>query len=134
MTRLLATLVAAASSPLAAQGASQLPAIPEGQLVAQSRTVKSLRVEPQTITMKVGEKVDLNRFVVTVLDSSGKAVGRLAGFDFTQLGPNEPASVMPRVLTGLRPGTTEITFRYPRNFWKRPDPRAEAKVKIVVVK
>lgn len=125
-------LLCAASTALAAQSASQLPAIPEGQLIAQAKTVKALRVEPQTITMKVGEKVDLNRFVVTVIDSAGKPIGRLAGFDFTQLGPNEPASVMPRVLTGLRPGTTEIIFRYPRNFWKRPDPRAEARVRIVV--
>jgi hypothetical protein len=121
-----------ASAPLAAQGAAQLPAIPEGQLGAIAKSVKTLRVEPQTVTLKVGQKLDLNKFVVTVIDSAGKSRGRLAGFDFTNLGAGEAASVVPRVLTGVHPGTTEITFRYPRTFWKRPDPRAEVRVKIVV--
>jgi hypothetical protein len=124
----------AASAPVAAQGASQLSAIPEGRLIAYAKTVKSLRVQPHTVRLKVGEKIDLSKFVVTVIDSSGKVVGRLAGFDFTQFGPNDAVSVVPRVITAVRPGTSELTIRYPRNFWKRPDPRAEAKVQIVVVK
>ena len=122
-----------ASGPLAAQGASQLPAIPEGRLVEIAKTVKSLSVEPRTITLKVGAKLDLNRLAVTVFDSAGHAVGRLAGYDFS-IPPNQPASVVPRVVTGERPGTTELVIRYPRNFWKRPDARAETKVKVVVTK
>lgn len=123
-----------ASGPLAAQGAAQLPAIPEGQLVALAKSVKTLRVEPTTITIKVGQKVDLNKLVVVVVDSAGKARGRLAGFDFANLPAGAPASVVPRVITGVHPGTTDLAIRFPRNFWKRPDPRAEATVKIVVVK
>ena len=59
--------------------------------------------------------------------------GRLAGYDFS-IPEHKPASVVPRVVTGDSVGTAELTIRYPRNFWKRADPRAEAKVKIVVVK
>jgi hypothetical protein len=134
-SRILASLVMTlVGAPLAAQGAAQLPAIPEGQLVAVAKSIKMLRVEPGTVTLKVGEKFDLNRLVVTVVDSAGKAHGRLAGFDFANLPPEAPASVVPRVITGVRPGTTDLAIRYPRNFWKRPDKRAEALVKIVVVK
>ena len=122
-----------ASAPLAAQGASQLPAIPEGRLIEIAKSVKSLRAEPQTIRLKVGEKMDLSRLAVTVFDSAGHAVGRLAGYDFS-IPPNQPASVVPRVVTAERPGTTELVIRYPRNFWKRLDARAETKVKVVVTK
>ena len=128
------TTMLAASAPLAAQGAAQLPAIPEGQLVVVAKSIKTLRVEPQTITLKVGEKMDLSRFVVTAIDSAGKSRGRLAGFDFSNFGPNDPVSAVPRVITGVRPGTAELILRYPRSFWKRPDPRAEAKVKVIVTK
>ena len=135
-------MTAIASAPLAAQGASQLPAIPEARLIEVGKSVKSLSVEPRTVTLKVGEKLDLNRLFVTVFDSAGHTVGRLAGYDFsipanpTCAGSTtcEPASVVPRVVTGDRPGTTELVIRYPRNFWKRPDARAETKVKVVVTK
>jgi hypothetical protein len=127
-------MTAVASAPLAAQGGSQLPAIPEGQLTAVAKSIKTLSVQPQTITLKVGQKVDLNTLVVVAIDSAGKPRGRLAGFDFANLPPGAPASVVPRVVTGVHPGTTELAIRFPRNFWKRPDPRAETKVKIVVTK
>jgi hypothetical protein len=130
---LVMTMVVA-SAPLAAQGGGQVPAIPEGQLTVVAKSIKSLSVQPQTITLKVGQKLDLNTLVVIAIDSAGKARGRLAGFDFANLPPDAPASVVPRVVTGLRPGTTELAIRFPRNFWKRPDPRAEARVKIVVTK
>ena len=126
---LVMTLVASAS--LAAQGGGQLSAIPEGRLTEVAKSVKTLRAEPQTVTLKVGEKLDLNRLFVTVFDSAGHAVGRLAGYDFS-IPPNQAASVVPRVVTGEHPGKTELVIRYPRNFWKRPDARAEVKVKIVV--
>ena len=122
-----------ASAPLAAQGGSELPAIPEARLADVAKSVKTLRVQPQTVTLKVGEKLDLNRLVVTVFDSAGRPVGRLAGYDFS-IPKDQPASVVPRVVTGDRPGSADLTIRYPRNFWKRPDARAEVKVNIVVVK
>ena len=130
---LAALVMTMAGAPLAAQGGGQLPAIPEGRLTVVAKSVKSLSVQPQTVTLKVGQKMDLNRLVVTVLDSAGHAVGRLAGYDFS-IPEHKPASVVPRVVTGDSVGTAELTIRYPRNFWKRADPRAEAKVKIVVVK
>ena len=132
-------LLAFGALPLAAQqqaaakkdaGASR--EIPETQLIELSRTVKALRVEPDTIRIKVGQSVSLDRFTVTVIDSANKVHGRLVGYDFA-IRPGEPASAVPRTITGVRPGTTQLAVRYPRTYWKvRTDPRVETKVTVVV--
>lgn len=127
------------TTPLAAQATKRAVVsaaatdIAPDQLTAVARTVKSVRAEPTTLTLRVGETVTLGKITVTVLDSSGKVRGRLAGYDFG-IPPDGPAVAVPRQITGVRPGTTELTVRYPRNSWKeRTDPRAEAKIKIVVI-
>lgn len=96
--------------------------------------VRSIKAEPSTLTVHVGETIPLGQIVVTVIDSSGKTRGRLIGFDFG-IKPGEPAMAVPRQVTGVRPGTTELTILYPGSSWgARKDPRAEVKVKIIVVK
>ena len=116
-----------AGGPLASKAV-----IAESDLVKVAQTAKSLRVEPTSLTIKVGQQVNLDVLTVTVVDSAGRVRGRLAGFDFVNIKPGEPASVVPRTLTGVHPGTTELVIRYPRLGWKRPDLRPEAKVRVVV--
>jgi len=135
----IAFVVASAFAPrLAAQArqaagpAASNAVIAESDLLKVAQTVKSLRVEPTSLTIKVGQRVNLDTLTVTVIDSAGRVRGRLAAFDFVNIKPGEPASVVPRTLTGVHPGTTELVIRYPRLGWKRPDPRPEAKVKVVV--
>jgi hypothetical protein len=134
----IAVVVAIALAPrLGAQGQAGGPlaskaVIPESDLLKVAQTVKSLRVEPASLTIKVGQRVNLDTLMVTVIDSAGRVRGRLAAFDFVNIKLGEPASVVPRTLTGLRPGTTELVIRYPRLGWKRADLRPEAKVKVVV--
>jgi len=106
--------------------------IAESDLLKIGQTAKSLRVVPTSLTIKVGQHVNLDTLTVTVIDSAGRVRGRLAAFDFVNIKPGEPASVVPRTLTGVHPGTTELVIRYPKLGWKRPGLRPEAKVKVVV--
>jgi hypothetical protein len=122
---------------LAAQGQSGGPVaskgvIAESDLLKIAQTAKSLRVEPTSLTIKVGQRVTLDTLTVTVIDSAGRVRGRLTGFDFVNIKPGEPASVVPRTLTGVHAGTTELVIRYPKLGWKRPDLRPEAKVRVMV--
>src|SRR5688572_6581324 len=137
-------LLAVAALPLAAQQPQKKPAakkdtgpgpsyeIPEAHLVGVARNVKTLRVTPKTLTIKVGQTISFNALTVTVIDSADRVRGRLMGYDFS-IAPNQPASAVPRQIAGVRPGTAEMIIRYPRTFWRlRTDPRAETKLKIVV--
>ena len=123
----LAPRLAAQGGPVASNGV-----IAESDLLKLAQTVKSLRVEPTSLTIKVGQRIGLDTLTVTAIDSAGRVRGRLAAFDFVNIKPGEPASVVPRTLTGVHPGTTELVVRYPKLAWKRPDLRPEAKVKVVV--
>jgi len=138
MNRTIRTVVAIAAlgvpCTLAAQGGSGLKALDPGEMISLAPKVRSITAEPSTVTLHVGEIVSLGKIVVTVIDSSGKPRGNLIGYDFS-IKPGEPATAVPRQITGVRPGTTELVIRYPRTAWKaRTDPRVEAHVKVVVVK
>jgi hypothetical protein len=123
----LAAQARQAAGPIAPSNA----VIAQNDLLAIATTLKSLRVEPKSLTIKVGQRVSLDTLTVTAIDSAGRVRGRLAGFDF-MIKPGEPATAVPRTVTGVRPGTTELIVRYPRLGWKRPDLRPEAKVTVVV--
>jgi hypothetical protein len=126
---------------LAAQGRAAAPTpanaiktLDPDEMIAIAPKVRAIKAKPATLTLHVGETVSFDRFTVTVIDSSGRARGRLLGYDFA-IKPGEPATAVPRQVTGVRPGTTELAIRYPRSSWKaRKDPRVETTVKIVVVK
>ena len=129
--RTIAFLLAVCAPSLVAQGPAPRK-LEFNDLAALAPRVKSLRANPNTITLRVGQTVRLDSIKVTVLDSAGRVLGRLEGYDFG-IQPNQAASAEPRKITGVRPGTTELAVRFPRGAWKpRTDPRAEAKVKIVV--
>ena len=121
---LFVALPAFAQKPLVAD-------IAPDQLDAVGRRVMALRADPTTLTLRVGEKVNLSKIRVTAVDSSGRTIGRLVGFDFA-IKPGEPASAYPREVTGVRPGSTDLFVRYPRVNWKGAQPRPEAKLKVVV--
>jgi hypothetical protein len=133
MTRIafaLIGLVAAGTSSVGAQGPVRILKFEE--LAALAPKVASLRASPKSITLHVGQTVSLDSIKVTVLDSAGRVLGLLQGYDFG-IQPNQPATAEPRKMTGVRPGTTELAIRFPRNAWKaRTDPRAEVKVRVVV--
>ena len=116
----------------AAQG-PRAPGLTQPEMAALAPKVQLIRVEPKSVKIHVGEVMPLDRLTVTVFDSAGKNRGRLASYDFV-IAPNQPASAFPGKITGVREGTTELVIHYPTFAWRRPDPRAEAKVKIVVVK
>jgi hypothetical protein len=114
--------------------ANALKPLDPTQVIALVPKVKAIKADPTTLTLHVGETVSLGRITVTVIDSAGRTAGALIGYDFA-IKPGEPATAMPRQVTGVRPGTTELAILYPRSAWTaRKDPRAETKVKIVVVK
>jgi hypothetical protein len=137
--RVLATMVLALPSVLAAQSrgaptAGALKALDQNEMIALAPTVRSIKANPTSLTVHVGETLSFDKVTVTVIDSSGTSRGRLIGFDFA-IKPGEPAVAVPRQVTGVRPGTTELRIIYPRSAWKaRADPRVETRVKIVVVK
>lgn len=109
-----------------------LKALDANEMASLAPKVKAITAAPATLTLHVGETVSLDKVTVTVIDSSGKARGILIGYDFV-IKPGEPASAVPRQVTGVRPGTTDLVIRYPRTAWKaRTDPRVEAHVKVVV--
>lgn len=112
--------------------AAALPALDDAGMRSIVPVVKSIRAEPATLTISVGQTVQLSRINVIAVDSSGKDRGRLSGFDF-KIPAGEAAVAVPRQVTGKRPGTAVLTIHYPTSAWKgRRDPRPEATVKFVV--
>jgi hypothetical protein len=118
-----------------AQGASaSRPApIPSAELATIASKASAIRVEPTSITLRVGETVGLDKLTVIVIDSAGGTRGRLAVFDFS-IPPGQAASVMPFKVTGEKVGTTDLVIHFPRTPWTqaRKDTRPEAKVRVVV--
>ncbi|HTE46582.1 MAG TPA: hypothetical protein VK636_15120 [Gemmatimonadaceae bacterium] len=109
-----------------------VPALGPAEAVALAPKVRSLRPEPATVTLHVGQIVDFSTLTIIVVDSAGKDRGQLLGYDFS-IKPGEAAEAVPRKITGKRPGETDLVIHYPRSAWKsRIDPRAEAKIHIVV--
>jgi hypothetical protein len=109
-----------------------LPELDQDATRALVPVVKNIRAEPSSMTIKVGQIVQLRTINVIVVDSSGKDRGRLSGFDFSNL-KGQPAEVVPRHITGMRPGTATLTIHYPRTAWKgRSDPQPAATVTIDV--
>jgi hypothetical protein len=129
----VAAFLLAFSVPALAQGGASAPAIATNDLPTVALKTKAIRVQPTTITVRVGESMALSKLVAVVLDSAGKPLGRLDGFDFS-IPPGQPASVVPFKVTGDKAGTTELTIRYPRGPWSRvrKDARPEAKVQVIV--
>jgi hypothetical protein len=106
--------------------------IEEKDLQSVALVTQRIQAEPSTITLRVGQSIGLDAITVTAFDSAGKLRGRLVGYDFS-IKPGEPASAVPRKITGDRVGETELIVRFPRLGWRaRTDPRAEAKVRVVV--
>jgi hypothetical protein len=102
------------------------------EVTALAPKVRSIHATPATITLRVGETVQLSAITVTAVDSAGRTRGQLAGYDFS-IKPGEPAEVVPRHITGKRPGQTDLIVRYPRMAWKaRSDPRVETKIHVIV--
>jgi len=118
-----------------AQGAPPAKAVhvlDAAEVTALAPKVRSIHVTPTTITLRVGETVQFTAITVTVVDSAGRTRGQLPGYDFSSK-PGEPAEAVPRHITGMRPGETDLIVRYPRISWKaRSDPRVEAKVHVIV--
>jgi hypothetical protein len=109
-----------------------LPELDVPAMQALMPVVKNIRVEPGTITIRVGQTVQLRTISVIAVDSSGKDRGRLSAYDFKIL-KGQPAEAVPRQITGKRPGTALLTVHYPTSAWKgRSDPRPEATVNVVV--
>lgn len=123
-----------ASAPVAAQAPTRIPTFTDPQVQEFAKRVKSVKAEPATITMRVGQKLNLTSFSLLALDSADKAQGRLTKFDFAVIPPGEAASVLPTGLTAERAGTTTLTLRYPRGAWEkvRSGTRPEAKVTVTV--
>jgi hypothetical protein len=116
------------SSPLQAQG----PDLSVEELKALAPTVKSIRPTPTSLTVQVGKTLSLGGIRLAILDSTGRVRGYTRLFDFS-IKPGEPASVVPRTITGVRAGKTEMIVRYPFTAWKpRTDARAEAKIEVIV--
>jgi hypothetical protein len=105
----------------------------EAEVLALAKSVKSIRVEPTAVRLRVGQKANIANLVVTVLDSADKVRGKLAGFDFA-MAPGQAASAVPGTITADRPGTATFIVRYPRRAWEqvRTGTRPEAKVTITV--
>lgn len=109
-----------------------LPLLDADGLRALAPSIKSIRAEPGAISLRVGQTVQLATITVIAVDSAGKDRARLNGFDFG-IKPGGPAEAVPRKITGVRAGTTELTIHYPTTAWKvRADPRPAATVKIQV--
>jgi hypothetical protein len=130
---LILTLGLAAGNTAGAQfKAATLPVLDDAASRALAAVVKNIRAEPGTITLHVGQSVQLSTINVIVVDSAGKDRGRLIGFDFG-IPKGAAAEAVPRQITGKRPGTAVLTIHYPTTAWKaRSDPRAAATVKIDV--
>jgi hypothetical protein len=127
-------LFALSYSHLEAQSASSaaLHALDPAEATALAPKVRSIRATPGTITLRVGQTIPFSAITVTVVDSAGRDRGKLLGYDFS-IKPGEPAEAIPRQITGKHAGETDFVVRYPRTAWKpRADPRAEAKVHVIV--
>jgi hypothetical protein len=121
-------------SPIGAQSASQaaIHALDQAEVIALAPKVRTIRATPGTITLRVGQTIPFSAITITVVDSTGRDRGKLVGYDFS-IKPGEPAEAIPRQITGKRAGETDFVVRYPRTAWKpRADPRAEAKVHVIV--
>ena len=127
-------LSVAGGLPLAAQGAAKggPHTLDPAEVIALAPKVRSIRATPSTITIRVGQTIQLSAITVTVVDSAGRDRGLLLGYDFS-IKPGEPAEAIPRQITGVRAGETDFIVRYPRTAWKpRVDARAEAKIHVIV--
>jgi hypothetical protein len=112
--------------------AATLPELDQAAMQSLVPVVKNIRAEPNAISIRVGQIVQLRTINVIVTDSSGKDRGRLSGFDFSSL-KGQPAEVVPRQIVGKRPGKAVLTIHYPRTAWKgRSDPQPTATVNIEV--
>jgi hypothetical protein len=126
------SLPVAAQTPKITKEKPTVADIAPGDVIAVGRTIKSVKAQPKTITVRVGQTVGLDVITVTAIDSAGEVRGRLAGYDFG-IAPGSAADAVPRKITGVRPGTAVLTVRYPRSGWTgRTDPRPFDTVKVVV--
>jgi peptidyl-prolyl cis-trans isomerase A (cyclophilin A) len=123
-----------AAPPPSSRGAAPAAVreIPTTELPAVSAKVKTLRVVPGTLTLRVGQTVSLDSLTVVAVDGLGHDLGRLRAFDFG-IKPGAAASVVPRQVTGNRAGAADLTVRYPRSAWgTRMDIRPSTVVHVVV--
>jgi hypothetical protein len=128
----LASAAAAQGAKPAARGARQAADVPMDQLAAVAGRVRALRATPASITMRVGQTIELDSVRVFAIDANGRDIGRIRAFDFG-IKPNEPATAVPRKVMGVRPGITTLRVSYPTAPWgRRPGERPAATVRIVV--
>ena len=143
MKRIVFSLLVCLSSVSAAQATgasakhaskSEAPELSVEQLRALQKRVRLLRAEPKTLTLHVGQTVDLNSLKIIVIDDAGRQLGRTREFDFA-MKPGEPASVFPKRITGDRVGKTVLTLRFPRTAWTgSPTSRPSVDVPVTIVK
>ena len=130
----LAVLLALTSAPAAGAQfkSAMLKDLDETAARALVPVVKGIRAEPATLTIRVGQTVQLRLINVVVFDSTGADRGRLSGYDFRIPGGSAAVAV-PRQITGKRVGKAVLTIHYPTTAWKgRQDPRPAATVTIDV--
>ncbi|MEP6492502.1 MAG: hypothetical protein ABJF01_07485 [bacterium] len=109
-----------------------VPVLGATEVTALAPKVRSLRAEPSTVTIHVGQTVEFTSLRIIAVDSAGHDRGQILGYDFG-IKPGEAAEAVPRKLTGKRPGETDLVIHYPGSAWKpRTDPRAEVKVHVIV--
>src|SRR5690242_848180 len=95
-------LVCALVQPASAQfKGGTLKELDQAGMQAVRPKVKSIRAEPSTITIKVGQVISLDAITVVVVDSAGKDLGRIRGFDFG-IPPLSAAEAVPRKVTGKK--------------------------------
>ena len=124
----------AAQKPRTAKPSAPVRNISVQELPALVSRVRSLRATPATLTLRIGQTIDLDSIHVVAMDADGHDIGRLPAFDFG-IKPGDPASVVPRTIKGDRVGETTLTVRYPSSAWgKRLEVRPSTTVHIVVRK
>lgn len=122
------------SGAQAAKSASKPAELTVDQLRAFAPRVRLLRAEPSTLTLHVGQTMDLSALEVIVLDGSGRRLGVTRDFDFG-MKPGEPASVFPKRITAQRVGKTVLTLHYPRSAWSGTlESRPSVDVPVTIVK
>ena len=137
MNNIIVALLIGVSSVGGAQAArptSQLPELTMDQLRAVAPRVHLLRADPKSLTLHVGQTVDFSNMKVIVVDGSGRQLGMTRAFSFA-VKPGEPASVMPKRITGERIGKTVLTLRYPKTAWTGAEAsRPSVDVPVTIVK
>ena len=126
------TLPASAESPLPVQTETRLEAqkvllesndISPGRLASVAAHLASLRLEPATLALRVGDTVVIrDRVQVLAIDSAGASLGRLPVYD-SRLWPGAAALAGIDRVAARHPGVSRMEISFPCTLWRgRTDP------------